>query len=128
MNIRPSPKRPRTPSSVPNTAIAATRTTRSISQASARETGPASRRLSSMPSGVGTSRAVSSISTRSSITHAGDLPRAASGPDLLDEDVPVTGVDGSHEHRPEHEPAQQERDRGHDREQEGDHAVDQERK
>src|SRR5215510_6786699 len=137
MNEMPAPIPPRRLTGMLRMPNAVKRTTRSIIQASARATGPARRRLSSMPSGVGMSRAVSSIA-------AGALRRRvpAKLAPLRGVDIAVPGVDRSkkdgcdRERKRDHQDdAQAERDEGenpeHDDERDtkaqSHQAIDQER-
>ena len=62
--MTPAPNRPSAPSAIASSHSTITRMARSTAQASARGTGPASRSVSSMPSGVATRRAVSSMASR----------------------------------------------------------------
>src|SRR5262249_27608387 len=101
----PAPMPPRRLTGMLRIPNAVKRSARSIIQASERATGPARRKLSSMPSGVGISRAVSSMG-------AGALRRPGTeSASLRGVDVAIAGVD-----RPE--------DDGHDREHERDHQDD----
>src|SRR5215208_2328796 len=111
--------------SVLSTAIAtkktAPRSSRSATQASARTTGPARRKLSSMPSGVGTSRSVSNMieGTRNEL---GGKPRCASG--VVDEDVAVAAINRCEQRWDQHQPAEEQRDAGDHAQREDDDAIE----
>src|SRR3954463_15004317 len=102
----------------------APRSSRSATQASARTTGPARRKLSSMPSGVGTSRSVSSMiegtgAMRSTVT------AVRSG--VVDEDVAVTAIKGCEQCGDQHQPAEKEGNAGDNAEPDDNDPVDEKR-
>src|SRR5262245_27133216 len=111
MKEMPAPTPPRRLTGILRIPNPVKRRSRSIIQASARATGPASRRLSSMPSGVGISRAVSSMRDRigASLVSLRDVNVAVPGVDRPEDD----GNDREHEHDDE-DKTQSSRDGGED--------------
>src|SRR5262245_29509887 len=129
IRMKPQPKAPSMPRVHARSSSSAARRMKSISQAMARGKGPASRNVSSMPSGVGIARIVSR-SARD------DTRRPESVPVLIwgerssrsgEKDVAIGGVRSAGKHRQQHQPAESEGYRGENREDEHDHSEDGER-